>query len=149
MSAWTFHHHEIFECTHLKFTVKSSFQPNRCTSIYTHVCNPVMVVWSSLRLAPTMHKANHWASTNVGLVYVWFSGQHSNKSQPQIGKQLHLFCLTFHSRDTYAVIWNLRYRLGVLWTVPSHASELRILILYTGEATIIICAPHTDTIRMI
>ena len=32
-SAWTFHHHEIFECAHLKFTVSGR---SKQTSRYTH-----------------------------------------------------------------------------------------------------------------
>ena len=48
-SAWTFHHREIFEYAHLKFTVSSRSKP---TSIHTRVRNAVTLVWGSLRLAP-------------------------------------------------------------------------------------------------
>ena len=42
-----FNHSEVFECTHLKFTV--SDQTNKQT--YTHTCNAVTLVWGLLRLA--------------------------------------------------------------------------------------------------
>ena len=40
---------EIFECTHLKFTVSGR---SKQANIYTHVHNEVMLVWGSLRLTP-------------------------------------------------------------------------------------------------
>ena len=49
-SAWTFHHCEIFEYAHLKFTVSGRSKP---TSIHTRVRNAVTLVWGSLRLSPT------------------------------------------------------------------------------------------------
>ena len=48
-SAWTFHHREIFEYAHLKFTVSGRSKP---TSIHTRVRNAVTLVWGLLRLAP-------------------------------------------------------------------------------------------------
>ena len=36
---------EIFECAHLKLMV--SGRPNKQTSIDTHMCNAVMLVWGS------------------------------------------------------------------------------------------------------
>ena len=50
-SAWTFHHREIFEYTHLKFTVSGRSKP---TNIHTCVRNAVTLVWGSLRLAPNI-----------------------------------------------------------------------------------------------
>ena len=48
-SAWTFHHREIFECAHLKFTVSGwSKQTNK----HRYTRNAVTLVWGSLRLAP-------------------------------------------------------------------------------------------------
>ena len=48
---------EIFECAHLKFTVRgrskqTNKQTNKRTSIHTRVHNAVTLVWGSLRLAP-------------------------------------------------------------------------------------------------
>ena len=46
----TFGLHEILKCAHLKFTVYGRKQ----TDIHTTSANAVTLVWSSLRLAPTM-----------------------------------------------------------------------------------------------
>ena len=48
-SVWTFHQHETFECSHLKFMVSGW---SKQTSIHTRVHNAVTLVWGSLRFAP-------------------------------------------------------------------------------------------------
>ena len=52
----SFHHHEIFECAHLKFTVSGGSKP---TNKHTRVRNAVTLVWGSLRLAPITLWINH------------------------------------------------------------------------------------------
>ena len=39
------------KCPHLKFTIYGSKQANKQTSIYTHMCNAVLLMWGLLRLA--------------------------------------------------------------------------------------------------
>ena len=42
-----------------------------------------------------------------------------------MGKQVHIFCVTFHSGDPHTVTWNHRRRFHILWTVSLRASELK------------------------
>ena len=50
-----FHHREIFEFTHLKFTISGrSKQTSIDIPVHTRMRNAVMLVWGSLRLAPIM-----------------------------------------------------------------------------------------------
>ena len=44
---------EIFKHAHLKFTVYDHKQASKQTSIHTHVCNAVTLMWGSLRLVQT------------------------------------------------------------------------------------------------
>ena len=47
--AWKVNHREIFECTHLKFTVSGQFKHTNQLA-YTHMCNAVILRVGSLRL---------------------------------------------------------------------------------------------------
>ena len=60
---------EIFECAHLKFMV-SGWSKQASIARYTHTRSAVMLVWGSLRLAPTsycIHSNTHQQAPGLSL----------------------------------------------------------------------------------
>ena len=68
---------EIFECTHLKFTVSGrSKQASNQANIHTHMRNAITLVWGSLRFAPMKLTEQFWNWTKFATsLWTWLTLQ--------------------------------------------------------------------------